>query len=251
MPELICLDCIDNLNNAFKFRKQCELSDQKLREVRCFIKAAVKIESNTLNNNDQSQQDDNINFDIKSESSDCKNDIDFHDTSNIIHTDPDTDDEDESLAKRLLKQNLNRNENIIAANVKSEKDERNSVEPLKSTQNNNKVVKSSGRAKVRPPKKSKKLYKKEIITEGGIPCSECNKSFELESDLEIHMITHQQNMDELICTRCSKTFDNIKNLRKHVPIHMTNKPYRCTFCPKSFAGAGDRNRHIRTHTGKK
>eukprot|EP00064_Thunnus_orientalis_P023941 superscaffoldBa00009615_g24204 len=40
-------------------------------------------------------------------------------------------------------------------------------------------------------------------------------------------------------------------LRNHVVTHSSDRPFKCGYCGRAFAGATTLNNHIRTHTGEK
>lgn len=230
LPELICLECLNRLNNAFEFRKQCKISDKTLNE----LKASVKLEDNKLNN-DNNIENKEVNIDCKSEKSYSNNDSDLNNF--------DEDSENELLVNRINQENKSlqnlTNNKINPLKLQKDLDESNS---------NREVLKNGRRKRLKLIKKTISKRKIRNNVQDGIPCPKCNHSFELESDLEIHMITHQV-LHELKCPKCLKSFDNIKNLKRHLNIHMTNKPYKCNICNKCFAAPGARSRHLRVHTG--
>lgn len=81
-------------------------------------------------------------------------------------------------------------------------------------------------------------------------CSQCNRSFKLPSSLTSHMKTHSEERKH-VCPECGNTFKRAEHLRIHVNgVHLKQKPYPCYLCKKSFAQSGDRNIHMRRHTGK-
>lgn len=236
LPELICLECVDKLNNSFEFRKQCKTSDETLREY---------LYKSNLSTNDNNEE---TNYDIKSESSCTINESEFHDT-HFIKKDEENDissqyDDEES---KLI---------IYDGDQESVKEEKRGVLSLKQK---DKIDKNKCKSVFEKQKKRTKIFKKQVNSQtkgkrkskskDGLPCPKCSQCFELESDLEIHMISHPKT-DEIICTKCSKTFSNLAYLRKHVTTHLINKPYKCLYCSKSFANAGGRLSHLRTHTGK-
>ncbi|KAG6877831.1 hypothetical protein C0993_003493 [Termitomyces sp. T159_Od127] len=49
---------------------------------------------------------------------------------------------------------------------------------------------------------------------------------------------------------CKKTFSRLYTLRAHQRVHAVHRPYRCTFCPASFARNHDLKRHIKLHDNK-
>lgn len=82
-------------------------------------------------------------------------------------------------------------------------------------------------------------------------CTVCNETFDLQNDLDIHMIGHPDDDDQLTCTKCQKKFLTVKNLKRHVKIHMTIKPHKCKNCSRSFADRGGLTKHARKHVGDK
>lgn len=55
-------------------------------------------------------------------------------------------------------------------------------------------------------------------------CKICLESFDLDCDLETHMISHPEN-NKAVCTLCQKQFKNLKVLKRHVKTHLKKKPY--------------------------
>lgn len=84
-----------------------------------------------------------------------------------------------------------------------------------------------------------------------LKCNHCPDEFELENDLEIHLICHPQDRTNILCTKCNKTFTNLRMLKRHVRIHMTNKPFSCEMCNKKFAENFALTKHLRKHRGER
>lgn len=222
LPELICLECLNRLQNAFEFRKQCKISDKTLNE----LKDSVKFKDNKSLKKE-------TDIDLKSENS--------YSNADLVLNNFNDDSEDEPLINRIeqkISPNLNNNK-INIYNLERDMNE------LKS---NCEIVKNKTKKQLKMNKKAKLKRKGINAIQEGLPCPKCKRSYELESDLEIHMITHQV-FKELNCPKCLKSFENINNLKRHLNIHLTNKPYKCKVCNKRFAAPGGRNRHLRVHTG--
>lgn len=81
-------------------------------------------------------------------------------------------------------------------------------------------------------------------------CSLCNKGFKLPSSLSSHMKVHEEERKH-VCSDCGNSFKRAEHLRIHINgVHLKQKPYACDVCNKTFAQAGDRNIHMRRHTGE-
>lgn len=80
-------------------------------------------------------------------------------------------------------------------------------------------------------------------------CSQCNRAFKLPSSLASHMKKHTEDRKH-VCKECGNTFKRAEHLRIHVNgVHLKQKSYSCHYCEKRFAQSGDRNIHMRRHTG--
>lgn len=150
------------------------------------------------------------------------------------------------------------NKRLKLENSESTPDDNNCEVSNKGSDEIVKFRKNKGKKSTKGSKKSKsnqkdkkklEVIKNDDTIQNGLPCPQCKKCFELDVDLEIHMLKHQKYNDNT-CPKCSRTFENEKNLKQHFNTHMINKPYKCNVCDRSFAGSCDRNRHIlRIHTG--
>ncbi|XP_044733476.1 zinc finger protein 391-like [Chrysoperla carnea] len=280
LPKLICLECSDKLTNAFQFRKQCELSEKTLLQLMEFEnEIPVKFEPNSELDKTENLETNEI--DIKSEgsfnlneepSNICDENYTFKINDvlekvkplNIVCETIETTTGNKIIFDNSKKQNIslenwncisycdiddqpliqrlnNESRHLISDNdCNSSHQSKDAIVDLR--QNKHKRKSS--------PRQKRKLKKVEDTNKNGLPCPKCKKSFDLDTDLEIHMFKHKK-FDEFICPKCSKYFENEHNLKQHFNTHMINKPYKCTMCDKSFAGSGDRNRHLRIHTGEK
>ncbi|XP_044733477.1 zinc finger protein 501-like [Chrysoperla carnea] len=276
LPKLICIECNNKLNNAFQFRKQCQLSEKILYQLRDFKETPIKLENN--GSNSQLHKTENLEINeiyIKLENSYNLNGgnlnacdenkilkiddvfnivntkisnagVDFSETTIIDNKSNLSDFDEQPLSARLINENRDSDHDDIDYNNSNQSSEE-SINLRKNKPNK----KSSRRNKIIKTKVIKKIQTKinnDIRNE--FVCNQCEESFELQIDLEIHVLKHQK-FDHLVCPKCKRTFEKERNLKKHLNIHMVNKPYKCKFCDKTFAGAGDRNRHLRIHTGEK
>ncbi|KAF5298636.1 hypothetical protein FQR65_LT09732 [Abscondita terminalis] len=89
------------------------------------------------------------------------------------------------------------------------------------------------------------------------PCKLCNYAGRTASAIYVHMSTHAN--DTCVCEFCSKTFKSTRNLNDHLrrshtkekkhqcTCHTGVRPYRCTFCEKSFIRSDGLKEHTATH----
>lgn len=98
---------------------------------------------------------------------------------------------------------------------------------------------------------SKRKKGKHVQLNQTFKCSLCPESFELECDLETHLISHPEDEDNPLCTICNKSFSDVRVLRRHVRIHLKNKPFKCEVCKRTYSESGSLTRHLRKHRGEK
>ncbi|XP_044733480.1 zinc finger protein 583-like [Chrysoperla carnea] len=285
LPKLICVECINKLNTAFEFRKQCDVSQKILLQLREFGVPPVKLEDDANDIDIKSEDSYNINddnFDTCDESNKLKTNSEFSymnvkPLSNVEGFTETTTSDDKNILDSA-KKNINlestktkTGKNSLPSDVKkkpskkklktensdliNDDDDWDDIPKIKKTKGkgvkNAKSTKKPTKQKVKKKVEVKEEEKKDDDTpETGLPCPKCKRRFELEPDLELHMLKHQK-FEYFICPKCSKSFRTEKSLKQHFDTHMINKPYKCTVCDQRFSMSGDRNRHIvRIHTGE-
>ncbi|XP_067878552.1 oocyte zinc finger protein XlCOF6-like isoform X2 [Heterodontus francisci] len=81
-------------------------------------------------------------------------------------------------------------------------------------------------------------------------CAECGKSFNRNSRLKMHLLTHTGERP-LKCADCGRGFIDPSNLRQHERTHTGEKPFKCHACGRQFSQSSTLLVHQLTHTGEK
>jgi len=84
-------------------------------------------------------------------------------------------------------------------------------------------------------------------------CDICGKSGAMDK-YRTHMLqTHTpEHLKPYHCELCGKGFCAKRSYKDHMNIHTGDKPYKCPFCPASFANQGTMGGHVRgTHKHEK
>ena len=82
-------------------------------------------------------------------------------------------------------------------------------------------------------------------------CQSCDKIFNLRSNLFRHLKTVHDKIKSFVCDQCGKKFGRNGHLTRHMRIHTNDKPYKCSFCEKSFTQLYSLKSHqITNHTGQ-
>ena len=91
--------------------------------------------------------------------------------------------------------------------------------------------------------------KKKLGEEPKSICSECSLVFPTGQDLKKHidLVHFGRKGKNYQCIQCAKEFDDIPSHKLHMEIHMSEKPFKCTFanCGLHFTNNSGLKRHIK------
>ena len=77
----------------------------------------------------------------------------------------------------------------------------------------------------------------------------CKRKYSSERDLKPHMKIHTLSQDKLYkCTQCEKSFQLKSELKTHKKSHSDFKEFVCHTCGKEFKHKGMLNRHAEVHS---
>ena len=82
-------------------------------------------------------------------------------------------------------------------------------------------------------------------------CTICQRKFTHKSNIRYHLACGDDS-ESFPCNHCDRRFNSAYHLNYHIrAVHTTDRPFRCNLCSKSFTQVFKLKRHKRTHTGER
>lgn len=224
LPKYLCRTCATSLEQAYKFKQQCELTEKQFLASLC---KAEPIEFDFQHNGVQNQLSnipDIVYVEVLYDTEKNKNDIKpiVVALETVVGGSTKLVEKNQSKKRREPKNSgtidsRSRNDFHCDMCTSKFKTKRGIVDHLR----------------LRHVNRDKDRHK----------CPSCIRSFFSEQDLRKHSLIHEQ--DNRQCKLCAKTFFSRPNLLRHVDeIHSQKKPFTCAYCQRSFAQMVTLSAHI-------
>ncbi|XP_047541945.1 zinc finger protein 816-like [Vanessa atalanta] len=244
-PNKACDECCKQINKFHFFKKFCQETDRKLREI--------------LNNN---KSDKCENIKLEKDNGEIENDS-LHDLYDDLNSD-DCESKHANKAKiKVWKYKPKRTPtycNMCMVDCENA-DEFKSHNFKYHGIDNDGSYKCFGCEKKFKNRKSRSSHEIHFCKglKDGYKCNICNRYLPKRGMFEAHMRDHRENVpiqlpEEIFyCQKCDKLFKTMENLKGHIELeHDTDKKqYVCESCGRVFNRKDYLNKHKLTHTGEK
>ncbi|XP_045781514.1 zinc finger protein 845-like [Maniola jurtina] len=241
MPQEMCLNCINFINDSLKFRRICEEVQNMLLENKC---NGIKLETSKFKTEDR-----NPSIDITDSYDDDFKDFDDNITLDTLqfHEVPiqNQTDSNEKIVVNTIEnhEHVDSNEKIIAENEIDSK----VIEIVENPILFNKKRKTRVKT-VR--KKEKRDESCSIKVKEEIECEFCHKILTSKLSLRNHYKIHTGF--DIVCEHCGKKFITRRLLLMHCRAkHGYEKTDKCSYCDYRASNAEQVKIHERLHTGEK
>lgn len=247
LPQLICLTCVRDLEQAYKFRERCQQADRHHR----------------TNNTKPNIHNIKVEIKIDDENLETKNDLLIQD--DFLDPSSDLDMGDIEIIKKEKKVKIKRESKNLVRKMGINKKYRYNYTKVcevcgKHTTNLKSHMDAHSAVKEHScdicDKKFKYKSSLQLHRVGHDPkprktCEVCGKTFHILAQYRRHFVYHS-NKREFACETCGKRFNTIDILKVHLRTHTDERPFSCSDCGKTFRTAGCVSRHKRiVHKTKK
>ncbi|KAJ8299473.1 hypothetical protein KUTeg_023533 [Tegillarca granosa] len=82
-------------------------------------------------------------------------------------------------------------------------------------------------------------------------CQTCGSVFEVESDLQAHILSSHDEVKAFTCDICGKSFKKKQYLKKHCTTHEEDRGYKCDICGAKIMGSHQYKNHMTVHKGER
>lgn len=96
-----------------------------------------------------------------------------------------------------------------------------------------------------PPKKLQFMNLLTFISENFYVCSQCEKSFQFETEYRAHLTRHSRS-NLIQCKHCKTTFMNHYDLDKHMKNHLDLFKFACEICGRGFLSKMGLRKHCKS-----
>lgn len=261
LPTQICLNCVRELENAYKFRRKCQETDKGYRKT-TLTPHNIKTENTTDEHHNETLQIVEIES-IKTNdeaSMELEEDVDTNFDNDLAEKEiraipqlfltRDTKPEKKSVIRKAAPK-------VIRKKKKMRKDKYVYYKICdicgKHTRNlkSHLDTHSSGKSYSCDVCDKKFKFKSGLIIHKSIhdptprkKCEVCGKTFHILAQYRRHFVYHA-NERKFECETCGKRFNTLDILRVHARTHTDERPYSCPECGKTFRTAGCVSRHKR------
>lgn len=222
LPSQICLSCLQELENAYKFRRKCQDMDKMFRDQN--LASQIKTETHQNyhhnDNNDTDNGQDAMEFEI---------DTQFDDQPT---------EQSATLLIEAKKQPAIKREKIISKKVSKSKGRKARYDYWK-------ICEICG-------KNTRNLvgHLDTHSTDRSYSCEICGKKFKFKSGLILHKAAHSTTPKKT-CEVCGKNFFIMASYRKHFAFHANERKFGCETCGKRFNSMDILRVHTRSHTDER